>query len=69
MAAQDARLGETEELAAIQRLDAQARRLERDAEGPSVGALIAEEREASHWYGGRSVFGVEAAPRAARNYI
>ena len=63
-----ARLGETEELAAIRRLDAQARRLERDAEGPSVEALIARERAASHGYGGRSVFGIEAAG-AARKYI
>ncbi len=58
-------LGHSEELAAIRRLDEQARRLERDASGPSVEALIAEERTASHFYGGRSVFGVEPAPGEA----
>jgi hypothetical protein len=57
-----AKLGHTEELAAIKRLDEQARRLERHVSGPSVEALIAEERARSHDYGGRSVFGVESAP-------
>ncbi|MBM7406587.1 MULTISPECIES: DUF763 domain-containing protein [Sphingomonas] len=57
-----AKLGNTEELAAIRRLDAQARRLERDATGPSVEALIAQERRSSHEYGGRSVFGFEPPP-------
>jgi len=57
-----AKLGNAEELAAIQRLDAQARVLERGAAGPSVAALIAEERGRSHEYGGRSVFGWEPAP-------
>jgi hypothetical protein len=57
-----ARLGHTEELAAIKRLDEQARRLERHVAGPSVEALIAEERARSHEYGGRSVFGIEPAP-------
>jgi uncharacterized protein len=60
-----ARLGHTEELAAIRRLDEQARRLERTATGPSVEALIADERARSHEYGGRSVFGWETAPAAA----
>ncbi|XHR99049.1 hypothetical protein ACFB49_06430 [Sphingomonas sp. DBB INV C78] len=54
-----ARLGQTEELAAIRRLDEQARSLERDAAGPSVEALIAQERASSHSFGGRSVFGHE----------
>jgi hypothetical protein len=62
-----ARLGAAEELAAIKRLDEQARRLERDATGPSVDAHIAEERARSHEYGGRSVFGWEPAPSAATN--
>jgi hypothetical protein len=57
-----ARLGEAEELAAIRRLDEQARRLERQSRGPSVEALIAEERVRSHEYGGMSVFGPEPAP-------
>lgn len=57
-----AKLGKEEQLAALQRLDAQARRLERHASGPSVEAFIAEERKRSHEYGGRSVFGWEKAP-------
>ncbi len=58
-----AKLGETEELGAIRRLDAEARRLERQATGPSVTELIAEERRQSHLYGGRTVFGEAVAPR------
>jgi uncharacterized protein len=54
-----AKLGQSEELAAIKRLDEQARRLERHASGPSVAALFADERARSQKYGGRSVFGVE----------
>jgi hypothetical protein len=61
-AVRKAKLGNEEELAAIQRLDDQARRLERTATGPSVSALIAEERVRSHEYGGRSVFGWEPEP-------
>lgn len=57
-----AKLGHAEELAAIRRLDAQARRLERHATGPSVEVLFAEERARSHTYGGRSVFGDEPPP-------
>jgi uncharacterized protein len=64
-----AKLGRTEELAAIKRLDEQARRLEREARGPSVDALIAEERLASHGYGGRSVFGVEPPPEGDAAHI
>jgi hypothetical protein len=60
-----AKLGRDEELGALQRLDAQARTLERHANGPSVEALIAEERERSHAYGGRTVFG-DAKPPADR---
>jgi uncharacterized protein len=58
-AVQKAKLGQDEALAALQRLDDEARRLERVAKGPSVEAVIAEERERSHLYGGRSVFGWE----------
>lgn len=54
-----AKLGQDEKLAAIGRLDQQARRLEATATGPSVEALIAEERSQSHAFGGRSVFGWE----------
>ena len=52
-----ARLGHAEELAAIRRLDDQARRLERSADGPGFDALVAEERRRSHEYGGRTVSG------------
>ena len=61
-AVRKARLGQSEELAAIKRLDDQSRRLEQFADGPSVGALFAEERARSHAYGGRSVFGLEPPP-------
>ena len=57
-----AKLGETEELAAVRRLDEQARRLEATASGPSVAELIETEGHNSHSYGGRSVFGREPAP-------
>jgi len=58
-AVRQARLGNDEELGAIQRLDEQARSLERRARGPSLETLIADERAASPHYGGRSVFGEE----------
>jgi hypothetical protein len=65
----NAKLGNDEKLAAIRRLDEQARRLERHATGPSLDAFIAEERGRSHDYGGRSVFGWEppASSNAATN--
>jgi hypothetical protein len=62
-AVRNAKLGRDEELAALKRLDVQARLLERHATGPSVDELIAEERENSHQYGGRSIFG-DARPPA-----
>jgi hypothetical protein len=61
---QKARLGQAEELAAIARLDAQARELERTASGPSLEAYIALERARSPALGGRSVFGWEKDPAA-----
>jgi hypothetical protein len=64
-AVQNARLGREEELGALKRLDDQARRLERHANGPSVEQLIAEERRHSHSYGGRRVYGWEPAPAEA----
>jgi hypothetical protein len=57
-----AKLGQAEELAAMKRLDAQSRRLEGCACGPSVEAVIAEENSRSQEYGGRSVFGFEPSP-------
>ncbi|HET6925904.1 MAG TPA: DUF763 domain-containing protein [Hyphomicrobiaceae bacterium] len=63
-AVQKAKLGREEELAALKRLDDQARLLERQVQGPPVAEIIARERELSHAFGGRSVFGCEAAPIA-----
>lgn len=56
-AVRKARLGHGEELAAIRRLDDQARRLERAASGPPFERLVADERARSHEYGGRTVSG------------
>ncbi|BAM86576.1 hypothetical protein S58_05620 [Bradyrhizobium oligotrophicum S58] len=54
-----AKLGRDEALAALKRLDDQARQLERSATGPSLDAFIATERAASPDLDGRSVFGWE----------
>ncbi len=65
-AVQKARLGRDEELAAIRRLDEQARLLEPQAHGPSVEQYIDEEKRLAADYGGRSVFGwsrKETAPK------
>jgi hypothetical protein len=66
LAVTNARLGRDEALGAIRRLDDQARVLERTASGPTVQDVIAQERERSHLYGGRSVFGFEQPPRAGK---
>jgi hypothetical protein len=50
-----AKLGSSESLAAIQRLDVQARALESRASGPSFEAFIAAERAKSPGFGGRTV--------------
>jgi uncharacterized protein len=63
-AVQKAKLGHDDRLAALKRLDDEARRVERRSAGPSVPDVIAEERRLSHAYGGRSVFGWEPAPEA-----
>ena len=52
-----AKLGREDELGVMRRLDEQARLLERHASGLSIEALIAEERERSHYLSGRTVFG------------
>jgi uncharacterized protein len=62
-AVQSAKLGREEELAALKRLDDQARLVERHASGPPVEELIAQEQRLSHCYGGRSVFGWEHPPK------
>ena len=59
-----AKLGRDEMLAAIKRLDDEARRIESRTEGPPVVDIIAEERRLSHSFAGRSVFGWEPAPEA-----
>jgi uncharacterized protein len=61
-AVQRAKLSQDDELGAVRRLDEESRRLEHFAKGPSVEAVIAEERARSHVYGGRSVFGWEPSP-------
>jgi len=63
-AVRNAKLGREEEMSAIKRLDEQARRLEATATGPSFDSVVADEFDKSHRYGGRSVFGWEAAPPA-----
>ncbi|ABS26772.1 protein of unknown function DUF763 [Anaeromyxobacter sp. Fw109-5] len=50
-----AKLGEEDRLAAIRRLDEEARRLEGAAEGPTLEEFLDGERRASRAYGGRSV--------------
>jgi hypothetical protein len=54
-AVSQAKLGRSEKLAALQRLDRQARLLERSAGGPSFEAFVSNEREESPARGGRSV--------------
>lgn len=58
-AVERARLGNDETMAALRRLDAQARLLEGAVSGPSLDAFIAQERAASTELEGRSVFGWE----------
>jgi uncharacterized protein len=55
-----AKLGQDDALFAIQKLDAESRRLERVANGPAFDDFISDEFVRSHEYGGRSVFGWEA---------
>jgi uncharacterized protein len=58
-----ARLGQSEKLEAIRRLDEQARRLEGSVSGPGLDELIEDERARSHEYGGRDVSGLSRPPR------
>jgi hypothetical protein len=58
-AVENAKLGHTEQVQALKRLDDQARRLERIASGPSLESFIGGERERSASFDGRSVFGWE----------
>jgi hypothetical protein len=68
-AIQNARLGLDEELAAIRRLDDEARRAEKHDSAPGFDTVMAEEWRHSHDYGGRSVFGWEPAPAPARTAL
>ena len=61
-AVDNAKLGREDALFALQKLDAESRRLERAAAGPAFDDFIADEFARSPDYGGRSVFGWE--PRA-----
>jgi hypothetical protein len=63
-AVEKAKIGQDDKLAALKRLDDEARRVERCAGGQPVEDVIAEERRLSHAFGGRSVFGWEPAPEA-----
>ena len=54
-AVQRAKLGSSETLAAIKRLDAQARALETRVAGPTFAQHVADERANSHEVGGRTV--------------
>ena len=58
-----ARLGREEQLAALKRLDDQARRLDGRVTGPAFAQVLDHERQSSHANGGRSVFGWEPPPR------
>lgn len=51
----NAKLGRSETLAAIERLDQRARALEHVAEGPAFAEIMADERRLSSSYGGRTV--------------
>jgi hypothetical protein len=51
-----ARLGRTEKLDTLRRLDGHARRLERGARGPTLERYVASERARSRALGGRTVF-------------
>jgi hypothetical protein len=55
-AVERAKLGNDERLAAIRRLDEQAKRLERASRGPTFSEYIADERRKASQFGGRTVF-------------
>jgi hypothetical protein len=58
-AVRKAKLGNSEELAALKRLDDQSRHLEHTAKGSSLRKLVGGEVAESNTFGGRSVFGWE----------
>jgi len=68
-AVERAKLGQDDRLAALSRLDQESRRLERIANGPTLGEFVSEERRRSHEYGGRSVFGWEDPRQLSRTTL
>src|SRR5256885_1279203 len=58
-----ARLGQSEKLEAIRRLDEQARQLEGTASGPELEQYLKAERDRSHEYGGRDISGLAEPAR------
>jgi hypothetical protein len=68
-AVQKARLGASDELQALQRLDAEARKVEGWSNGGSVAEIVDGELQRSHGYGGRSVFGWELPPENAAHNV
>ena len=63
----NAKLGRQEELGALKRLDDQAWFLEQKASGPPVEELLADGRDRSHAYEGRSVFDCVLPPELQRH--
>jgi hypothetical protein len=61
-AVQKAKLGREEAMAALKRLDEEARLLEHEASLAQVAEAIATEGRCSHAYGGRSIWGWQAPP-------
>jgi hypothetical protein len=61
-----ARLGRKEELAALKRLDDQARLLEGYVTGPALPQVLDQDWRNSHANGGRSIFGWEPPPKRIR---
>ena len=68
-AVQKAKLGQEDRLAALKRLDNEARRVEGRAGGPPFADVIVEERRLSHGFAGRSVFGWESPPGRRRERV
>jgi hypothetical protein len=65
-----ARIGRSDRLFAIRRLDEEARKIERTAktlEGPRLDEFLDHERARSHEYGGKTVFGDAQPPQAERS--
>ena len=62
-AVSSAKLGETDRLSALERLDRQARELESRVISTDVDGIMQAERDASHRYGGRTVLGFARPPK------